>query len=171
MVSKILLGFMRRTLPTKPHKAPVEGLSVFVLAFELIHADGVGVLGDQGFRRAAQLPELFDELGVDFVDKHVLHHPHGVFVRYAKSLDEIGGDPLFLHGLGNVLAAAVHHHRAHAHGAHEGDVFEDPFVHAGFRHGGSAVLDDDDAVSKLLDVRQSLDEDLGFFNGFFHFII
>ena len=60
--------------------APVERFAVFVRAFKLVDADGVGVLGDQGFRRAAELYESLYELGVDNVCENVFNDFHGFFV-------------------------------------------------------------------------------------------
>jgi hypothetical protein len=93
--------------------------------------------------------------------KHPLHHFHGFSVGHAHALHKLALLAQSVQRGFNLRAAAVHHHRVHAHQLEQHHVFGKVGLQGRVGHGVAAVLDDDGLAVEFADVRQRLGEDLG----------
>ena len=101
-----------------------------------------------------------DDVLVDLAAEHHLDHVHGLVVGDAHALDELALLADALQQLVDLRAAAVHHHRIHAHQLEQHHVARERSLQRCVGHGVAAVLDDDGLVVEALDVGQRLGQDL-----------
>ena len=132
---------------------------------QLARADQPAVAAGQAHRLAAGHVDQADDVLLHLAGEHPLDHFHGLVVGDAHALDE----GALLADLGQRLvdlrAAAVHHHRVHAHQLEQHHVFGEVLLQRRVGHGVAAVLDDDGLAVELADVGQRLRQDLGLVAG------
>jgi hypothetical protein len=96
-----------------------------------------------------------------FAGQHPLDHFHGFGVGDAHALDKV---PFFAEpaqrGL-DLRAAAVHHHRVHAHQFEQHHVLGKIGLQLGIGHGVAAILDHHRLAMEATDIGQRLGQDFG----------
>ncbi|MPN11087.1 hypothetical protein SDC9_158388 [bioreactor metagenome] len=93
--------------------------------------------------------------------QHPLHHFHGFGIGHAHALDEFTLLAQALKRGLDLRAAAMHHHRVHAHQFKQHHIFGKVGLQLGIGHGVAAVLDHHGLAMELADVGKRLSQDFG----------
>src|SRR5439155_12722308 len=119
---------------------------------------------------AAERVDAPDDFGVDFARQDLLDHVHGCLVRHAQAPDEVGLQAGGVHGARDGLAAAVDDDGVDADGFEKHDVARHAVAHQriGRIHETAAVFHDERLAAETLDIRQRLEQHVGFGNKLVH---
>ena len=100
-----------------------------------------------------------------FTGQHPFHHFHGFGIGHAHALDELALLAQAVERRFDLRAAAVHHHRVHAHQLEQHHVFGKVGLQGGVGHGVAAVLDDHGLAMELANVGQRLGQNFSLVAG------
>jgi hypothetical protein len=131
---------------------------------------GENVRAGKPFGLAAKLVDGGDDLRIDLPREHSLDDFHRGFVRDAQALDEAGFESRLFHGAGDGFAAAMHHHWKDARRRQKNEVARDARRARRGRgiHETAAIFDDKDFAAKAQQIRQRLQQHIGFGNQVLH---
>ncbi len=149
------------------HLAHVDlGFRILAVAHaQFARANQAAVSPGQSHRLAASVVDQADDVLLHLAGQHPFHHFHGFVVGHAHALHE---GTLLAHAaqsLVDLRAAAMHHHRVHAHQLEQHHVLGKVLLQGRVGHGVAAVFDDQSFAVKFADIGQGLGEDFGFFAG------
>ena len=100
------------------------------------------------------------QLGIDVSQENHAGYAQGLFIGYPQAAHELGLLAEFLHGLGDLRAAAVHNDGMDADVAQQHHILDEVLQHGAVGHDRSADLEDHYGIVELTNVGQSLDENL-----------
>jgi hypothetical protein len=123
---------------------------------QLLRLNEIAVLACNADGLALILVEQADDLLVHQAAQHHLHNIHGLAVCDTDAVNELRLDVQLGQQRTNLRTAAVHYHGVHAHQLHEHDVARKAVLEHFISHGIAAVLHDNRASGKFLDVGQEL---------------
>src|SRR5687768_17331670 len=115
----------------------------------------------EGDGATPKVTNLTDDACVNLLEERLDDDVKSGIVRVASSEDFARLDAGDLHGAVDGLAATMDEDGAHADGFHEDDVLQRGVQGIGVFHGAAAQLDDGQAVAKVADVTERLDEGFG----------
>ena len=97
-----------------------------------------------------------------FTGQHPLDHFHGFGVGHTHALNELAFFAQAVQGCFNLWAAAMNHHRVHAHQLQQHHIFGKVSLQGRVGHGIAAVFDDQCFAMELANVGQGLRQDFRF---------
>ncbi len=140
-----------------PHIAQVQRLA----SFQVRRADAFAAqhifTGHRGGLRATVLLQEAQQLAVDLLVQHLVHHLYGFFAGVAQAVDEQRLDAVLLKLGTDGFAAAMHQQWLQTGSRQKGEVAQSPLDDGRLLHGAAAKLDQDALTLKFLDVGQCLD--------------
>ena len=158
---------MQQLTTANPNRPP-DPAQVSIINQSLRDLNHASASTGETHRAPAGLLDQGDDFSIDLAAEDHLDHFHRGVIGHAQTIDKLGFDLQPSQNFTNLGAAPVNDYRPQA------DVLEQNHIDRKRRsqflvtHGAATVFDDNGPIVEAPDIRQRLDQYLGFVDQFFH---
>ena len=146
-----------------PHPTQIDPVAVVIDSFVFFPEKDIGAGNPHGFATVAA--DRLDQSGIDFLGQHPRNDVDRLIGGHAETADKAGLQAGGGHRGGDGLAAAMDHDRPDTGDLQEHDVPHDLGHQLRVFHRRTAHFDEKGFAAKGLQIRQRLNERIGFCNG------